>query len=245
MVRRRRGTWLLAPACAALALAACAPPGGELEDRATSATGERSRQLPAPVPEDAQRCRVRPPDLELREVKLGFAQSENNNPFRIAETESLREEAQRRGVELVVTDAQSSTPKQVADMQDMVALGVDLIIVPPREELGLTPALETAREAGVPVIFVDRRAEAEPCRDFLTFIGSDFVEQGRRAARWLAEATDGRAKVAELMGTVGRRPRPDRGEGFAKELERHEGSRVRGRHARRARGDRRRDLGAR
>jgi ABC-type sugar transport system substrate-binding protein len=168
---------------------------------------------------------VKPPAglTQLRGAKIGFAQVENNNPFRIAETNSLKAAAKARGVDLLVTDAQSNTPKQVADMQDMVAQGVDVIIVPPREELGLTPALETAREAGVPVIFTDRSAVATPCRDYLTFIGSDFVEQGKRAAEWLVKATKGKAKVAELIGTVGATATNDRGEGFASVLKQHKG----------------------
>ena len=211
----------LVAALAAL-LAACAPPGGELQDR-TSRGGRKASQLLAPTPRDAKRCRVRPPRIALRDAKVGFAQVENNNPFRIAETESLKAAAKQRGVDLLVTDAQSNTPKQVADMQDMVAQGVDFIIVPPREELGLTPALETARKAGVPVLFADRAATATPCRDYLTFIGSNFVEQGQRAAEWLVKATKGRAKVAELLGTVGATATNDRGKGFESVISKHKG----------------------
>jgi hypothetical protein len=70
---------LLALMGAAAGVGACAPPGGELADRATRATGERSQQLAAPVPRDARRCRVRPPDVALRDLTFGFARSENND----------------------------------------------------------------------------------------------------------------------------------------------------------------------
>jgi ribose transport system substrate-binding protein len=215
----------VATAGLAVAVAACAPPGAKLQDR-TSKGGQKAAQLVAATPKDMQRCHVQPPHIQLRGAKVGFAQVENNNPFRIAETASLKAAAKRRGVDLLVTDAQSNTPKQVADMQDMVAQGVDFIIVPPREELGLTPALETARKAHVPVIFADRAATATPCRDFLTFIGSDFVEQGRRAARWLVKATHGKAKVAELIGTVGATATNDRGEGFESVIAKHKGMKI-------------------
>jgi galactofuranose transport system substrate-binding protein len=215
----------VAAAAAGLLLTACAPPGGELQDR-TARGGEKAAQLVAPTPKDAKRCRVRPPDVTLRGAKIGFAQVENNNPFRIAETESLKAAAKQRNIDLLITDAQSNTPKQVSDMQDLVAQGVDFIIVPPREELGLTPALETARKAHVPVLFADRAATATPCRDFLTFIGSDFVQQGRRAAEWLVKATKGKAKVAELIGTVGATATNDRGEGFKSVLAKHKGMKL-------------------
>src|SRR4051812_34451402 len=201
MGRTRWGALALATAAGAL-LSSCAPPGGELQDR-TARGGEKAAQLVAPTPKNAKRCNVQPPDVKLRGAKIGFAQVENNNPFRIAETASLKAAAKQRGVDLLVTDAQSNTPKQVSDMQDLVAQKVDFIIVPPREELGLTPALETARKAHVPVLFADRAATATPCRDFLTFIGSDFVQQGRRAADWLVKATKGKAQGAERIGTLG------------------------------------------
>src|SRR3954470_2441667 len=224
MGRTRWGALALATAAGAL-LSSCAPPGGELQDR-TARGGEKASQLVAPAPKDAKRCRVRPPDVDLRGAKIGFAQVENNNPFRIAETESLKAAAKQRGIDLLVTDAQSNTPKQVADVQDLVAQGVDFIIVPPREELGLTPALETARKAHVPVLFADRAATATPCRDFLTFIGSDFVEQGKHAADWLVKATKGKAKVVELIGTVGATATNDRGEGFKSVLAKHKGMKL-------------------
>src|SRR4051794_16320809 len=137
-LRRRLG--LLALAAASLLLGGCTPPGAQVQERASTG-GKKAAQLLAPVPDDAQKCRVQPPHVSLRGAKVGFAQVENNNPFRIAETASLQQAAKQRGVELLVTDAQSNTPKQVADIQDMVAQGVDFIIVPPREELGMTPAL--------------------------------------------------------------------------------------------------------
>jgi galactofuranose transport system substrate-binding protein len=224
MSRARRARPALAAASAVL-LAACTPPGGQLQDR-TSRGGPKAAQLVAATPKGMQRCRVTPPDVRLRGAKVGFAQVENNNPFRIAETNSLKAAAKARGVDLLVTDAQSNTPKQVADMQDMVAQGVDFIIVPPREELGLTPALETAREAHVPVLFADRAATATPCRDFLTFIGSNFVEQGKRAAEWLVKATHGKAKIAELLGTVGATATNDRGEGFESVISKHKGMEI-------------------
>jgi ABC-type sugar transport system substrate-binding protein len=222
---RVRTTRPLAAAGLAVVLAACTPPGGQLQDR-TSRGGKKAAQLVAATPKDMQRCSVKPPHIQLRGAKVGFAQVENNNPFRIAETNSLQAAAKARGVDLLVTDAQSNTPKQVADMQDMVAQGVDFIIVPPREELGLTPALETARKAHVPVLFADRAATATPCRDFLTFIGSNFVEQGKRAADWLVKATHGKAKIAELLGTVGATATNDRGAGFESVISKHKGMEI-------------------
>jgi ABC-type sugar transport system substrate-binding protein len=113
----------VAAAAAGLLLTACAPPGGELQDR-TAKGGEKAAQLVAPTPKDAKECRVRPPDVELRGTKVGFAQVENNNPFRIAETESLKSAAKQHGIDLLVTDAQSNTPKQVSELYAIAAVVV-------------------------------------------------------------------------------------------------------------------------
>jgi galactofuranose transport system substrate-binding protein len=178
------------------------------------------------VPSDADYCDVQPPNVSFGSATFGFAQTENNNPWRIAQTESMRNAAEENGVEIVITDAQSNTPKQVSDIQDMIAQGVDVLFIPPREEQGLEPALQSAREAGVPVFLVDREANAEICEDYISFMGSNFVEQGERAAEWLVEATNGKAKVAELQGTVGASVTADRGEGFKSVIDENSGMEI-------------------
>jgi ribose transport system substrate-binding protein len=138
----------------------------------------------------------------------------------------MRNAADENGVEIVITDAQSNTPKQVSDIQDMVAQGADVLFIPPREEQGLEPALQSAREAGVPVFLVDREANAEICEDYIGFMGSNFIEQGERAAEWLVEAKNGKAKVAELQGTVGASVTADRGEGFKSVIDENSGMEI-------------------
>jgi ribose transport system substrate-binding protein len=100
----------------------------------------------------------------------------------------------------------------------MIAQRVDLIFLAPREERPLVPAVMAAKRAGIPVILLDRRVDgtqAQPGRDYVTFIGSDFVDQGRRAAEWLDKAVNGTARIIELQGTTGSSPANDRRKGFA------------------------------
>lgn len=147
-------------------------------------------------------------------IKVGFSQMENNNPWRIAETNSIKEEAEARGIELVYTDAQGQTAKQVNDVEDIIAQGVDYILLAPREFEGLAPALLSAKEAGIPVILVDRAAAGVPGEDYVTLIASNFLEEGNRAAEWLAKQTDGKAGIVELTGTTGSSVAQDRQKGF-------------------------------
>ncbi len=209
----------------ALLAVACTPPAANLVNRAVSDVGPEGQQ-DWEVPSDADYCNVKPPNVDFESATFGFAQTENNNPWRIAQTESMRNAAEENGVEIVITDAQSNTPKQVSDIQDMVAQGADVLFIPPREEQGLEPALQSAREAGVPVFLVDREANAEICEDYIGFMGSNFIEQGERAAEWLVEAKNGKAKVAELQGTVGASVTADRGEGFKSVIDENSGMEI-------------------
>jgi galactofuranose transport system substrate-binding protein len=152
------------------------------------------------------------------ELVVGWSQMENNNPWRIAETKSIREEAEKRGIKMVYSDAQSDTAKQISDVEDMVAQGVDYIILAPREFEGLTPALETAKKADIPVILVDRKVAGEAGKDYVSFLGSNFIEQGQKAADWLIEEMGGKGNIVELTGTSGSSVAMDRQKGFGDRL---------------------------
>ncbi|MGJ7041504.1 ribose transport system substrate-binding protein [Shinella sp. BE166] len=149
--------------------------------------------------------------------KVGFAQTESNNPWRIAQTNSMKAEAEKLGFQLVYTDAAGSAAKQVADVNSMIAQGVDVIFLAPREEKPLIPAVMAAKKAGIPVILLDRSVDpslAKAGEDYLTFIGSNFVEEGKRVAEWLVKNANGKTKIIELEGTTGSSPANDRKKGF-------------------------------
>jgi galactofuranose transport system substrate-binding protein len=158
-----------------------------------------------------------PPLEEKDTYTVGFAQTGSNNPWRLAETKSMQDEADSRGYTLVQTDANEDTAKQIADVASLIAQGVDILIFPPRESQALAPSVIEAKNAGIPVILIDRDVDhsiAKPGVDYVAFIGSDFVDQGRRAAEWLVEATGGEAKIIQLQGTTGADPTIDRQKGF-------------------------------
>jgi ABC-type sugar transport system substrate-binding protein len=158
-----------------------------------------------------------PPLAKKDKYRVGFAQTESNNPWRLAQTESMQSEAAKLGHQLIYTDAAGSAAKQVADVNSMVAQGVDVIFLPPREEKPLIPAIMNAKNAGIPVILVDRDVDhslAKPGEDYVTFTGSDFVEEGKRVGEWLVKAMGGNAKIIEIEGTVGSSPANDRKKGF-------------------------------
>jgi len=109
-----------------------------------------------------------PPLKKKDTYKVGFTQTESNNPWRLAQTQSMQDEAKKLGYQLVYTDAAGSAAKQAADVNSMIAQGVDLIFLPPREEKPLIPAIMNAKKAGIPVILIDRDVDhslAKPGED--------------------------------------------------------------------------------
>jgi galactofuranose transport system substrate-binding protein len=163
-----------------------------------------------------------PPQLAKKDhYKVGFSQNASNNPWRLAETASIKAEAAKRGDTLVYTDAANSGDKQVSDVQSMIAQKVDVILLAPITEKALVPAVLQAKSACIPVILIDRDVDhtlAQPNKDYVTFIGSDFIQQGKRVADWLIQNTGGKAKIIELEGTTGSSPAINRKKGFDDEI---------------------------
>ena len=149
------------------------------------------------------------PKLEKKDTyKVGFAQTESNNPWRLAQTKSMQDEATKRGWQLVYTDAAGSAAKQVADVRSMIAQKVDVILLAPREEKPLIPAVMEAKKAGIPMFLIDRNVDqtlAKGGEDYVAFIGSDFTKEGMQAAEVLTAAVGGKAKIIELQGSTGLR----------------------------------------
>ncbi|MEU6642815.1 ABC transporter substrate-binding protein [Saccharomonospora sp. NPDC046836] len=159
--------------------------------------------------------------LDLTNAVVGFSQSEPDTAaFRAAETKSIRDAAAEVGVrDLLVTNANNELPKQIADIQNMLNQGADFLIVAPVNSDGLDPALAAAKQAGVPVLTIDRKVTNTHCDDYLAFLGSDFEDQGKRAADALNEATGGTAKVAILLGSSGNNVTDDRNAGFKEQVQ--------------------------
>jgi len=166
-----------------------------------------------------------PSHASLKGMIVGFSQSENEqNPFRAAETNSVKAAAKDAGVaRLLYTNANDDEAKQVADIESMIAQGAQALIVAPLNATGLQPALAQAAAKHIPVVTIDRATAGTPCSDFITNIGSNFYVQGVRAADALAAATNGHAKIVEIQGAYGNSVETQRTQGFADELKKYPG----------------------
>jgi ribose transport system substrate-binding protein len=206
--------------CAALVLSACT----KSEDSGGGSTEGTGGAQVAETPEgEGPTCTLEQyggKELDLANAVVGFSQSEKEaNPFRIAETQSIKDEAKEVGVkQLLTTNANSQLSKQISDIQDMINKGAQALVVAPLNSDGLEPALAAARAKDIPVLTIDRKVNSEPCKDYVAFLGSNFVEQGKRAAQEMAKGLDNKGKVAILPGSSGNNVTTDRTKGFVDEM---------------------------
>ncbi|MBZ6211290.1 ABC transporter substrate-binding protein [Streptomyces olivaceus] len=203
----------------ALTATACAKSEDDASDKKQSASSAAGAEQKAVTPKPGSKtCTIDTygaKKLDLKGATVGFSQSEKEaNPFRIAETQSLKDEARKRGVKLLTANAQSQFSKQITDVQDLLAKGADLLVVAPLNSDGWDPVLQAAAAKKVPIVTIDRKINAEACKDYVSFIASDFVEQGRRAADQMIEATGGKGEVAILLGAAGNNVTTERTKGF-------------------------------
>lgn len=168
---------------------------------------------------------VKPNTDSGKKLVVGFSQIGAESDWRTANTESIRSEAEKRGIDLKFADAQQKAENQIKAIKSFIAQGVDVIAFAPVVETGWEPVLREAKEAGIPVIVSDRRP-AVPEDLYVTFIGSDFVKEGEMAAEWLVKKMDGKAKIAELTGTTGSAPANDRAKGFRNIIANHTGMEI-------------------
>ncbi len=149
-------------------------------------------------------------------ISVGFAQVGAESGWRTANTTSIKDAlTQENGFDLKFSDAQQKQENQIQAIRSYIAQGVDYIAFSPVVESGWDAVLEEAKTANIPVILTDRAVDTEDESLYVTFIGSDFVEEGRRIGAYVSEtlATEP-IKVVELQGTTGSAPAIDRKTGF-------------------------------
>ena len=157
-----------------------------------------------------------------KKIVLGFSQIGAESAWRTANTASIKQAAKDAGIELKFADAQQKQENQIKALRAFIAQKVDVIALSPVVETGWGTVLREAKAAGIPVILTDRLVKEADESLWVSFMGSDFVEEGRRAGRWLVDKTKGgkdEVRIVELQGTVGAAPALDRKKGFEEAIQ--------------------------
>jgi simple sugar transport system substrate-binding protein len=172
--------------------------------------GQQLRAVPAQQAITAPGAK---PKKTYEDLVVGYAQIGAESEWRTANTVSVKETAEQLGIELKFSDAQQKQENQIKAIRSFIAMKVDVIGVPALVETGWETVFRESKDAGIPIILVDRRA-AVPEDLYVSYLGSDFLEEGRNSARVLAKIVNGKANIVELVGTVDSAPANDRYKGF-------------------------------
>ncbi|MEO0056137.1 MAG: hypothetical protein RLZZ50_2084 [Verrucomicrobiota bacterium] len=154
-------------------------------------------------------------------LTVGFAQTGAESAWRTANTNSMKTEAEKRGINLKFSDGQGKQENQIRAVRTFVTQGVDAIVLAPIVETGWEPVLREAKRAKIPVVIMDRKVQTSDESLYACFIGSDFYKEGAMAAEWVAKNAGSRARIVELQGTPGSAAANERRKAFADELAKH------------------------
>jgi len=188
---------------AALVLAACSP-------AAPAAT-----QAPAQAKVFGQADCA--PNCTPKDMTLCYPQLGAESDWRTANSASFKETASKLGVKLIFSDAQQKQENQISAMRSCIQQGVNVIALPPVVEPGWDAVLQEAKDAGIPVIIVDRSVSADPSM-YVSHIGSDMELEGKRAGEAMNKLLPNGGSIVELSGTTGSGAAVGRAKGFRETL---------------------------
>lgn len=158
------------------------------------------------------------PSFAEGKKKIGFAEEMFSGTWRACEVEDVTAAAEKYGYELIMTNADGDVQKEIADVEDLIAQGCDLIVIVPVDAEAIAPAFDACKEAGIPVIDMDTQYTSGVLgEDFICTIRSDQYNQGHAAAEWVIEQygeTDP-VTVLEITGRMGQSDAQNRHNGFA------------------------------
>jgi len=152
-------------------------------------------------------------------LTLGFSQVGSESGWRSANTDSVKSAAKEAGFKLQFSDAQQKQENQISAIRNYIAQKVDVIAFSPVVVTGWDAVLKEAKAAKIPVVLTDRSVDTKDDSLFVTLVGSDFTDEGRRAAKILEKVLEkaghkGAVKIAQLEGTTGAAPALERAKGF-------------------------------
>ena len=157
-------------------------------------------------------------ESEDPKLLLGFSQLGSESSFRIGNTRDIEEKAEEYGISLMLENANQKQENQIAAIRSFIAYRVDVIAFSPIVEDGWDNVLREAKDAGIPVVLVDRTIRTEDDSLYESLIGADFYEEGVMAAEYLLRKADDlgkdRLNIVEITGTEDSTPMKQRHEGF-------------------------------
>lgn len=160
------------------------------------------------------------PAEDEKELVIGFSQCTEGDDWRKAmHKEMMREVSFHPNIHLEIKDARNSSAKQIEHINEFISQGVNLLIVSPNEADPVTPAVEKAVEAGIPVIVVDRKTSSP---SYTAYVGANNYEIGKLAGEYVAKMLNGKGKIIEVWGLEGSTPAIDRHKGITDAISKYQ-----------------------
>ncbi|WP_219838081.1 ribose ABC transporter substrate-binding protein RbsB [Paenibacillus sp. R14(2021)] len=156
-------------------------------------------------------------------LTIGISLSTLNNPFFVTLKDGAEKAAKEAGADLIVVDSQDDTAKQISGIEDLISKKVSVILINPTDSDAVVSAVQSANDAGIPVITVDRAANGGTV---VTHIASDNVKGGELAGEYILKELGGKGNIVELQGQAGTSAARDRGDGFHKAVDGKSGVKV-------------------
>ena len=161
------------------------------------------------------------PEAPSSQIILGFSQIGNESSWRMSNSASIKKAAEEENIQLIYEEAQQKQENQIKALRRFIVCHVDVIAFVPIVEEGWDSVLKEAKQAGIPVIVVDRKIKTEEKDLYKCYVGQDGMEEGRKAARFLLEKykdQKGPFNIIELYGTERSSPARERDAGFREVL---------------------------
>jgi ribose transport system substrate-binding protein len=142
------------------------------------------------------------PAVPVADATIGLSMKTMTAPYFVAQVESIKERVEARGMKFIYTDGQDDIIRQVDNVEDLLARGIDLLIMNPLDPTALVQATKSATRAGVPVIIID--SSIDPEADYVTNILANNLKNGELVGQWLVRQMGGeRIRAAVLSGAQG------------------------------------------
>ena len=161
-------------------------------------------------------CKATAPEESTYEIIVGFSQLGTESGWRIGNSIDIEEAAKRANVLLMYKNADQRQENQIKAIRSFIASQVDVIAFAPIVEEGWDNVLREAKEAGIPVLLTDRLIQTEDESLYAGFVGSNFLEEGKRAGEFLLQKTKDKAhvRILQITGTEDSTPMKQRQQGF-------------------------------
>ena len=159
-------------------------------------------------------------------ITVGFAQVGAESDWRMANSESMKETfSEENGYELIFDDAQQKQENQIKAIRNFIQQEVDYLVLAPVTETGWDTVLQEAKDAGIPVITVDRMVDVSDDSLYESYVGGNFLLEGQKAAEWLKAYADAKGitelNIAHIQGTIGASAQIGRTQGLEEAAEKY------------------------